>query len=90
MTDPATVAKGLTKAQREALRKADKSGCIPVLATVVALSAMQWAIGHQMTFMFALGALIASIIGLWDAGRNSQIKERATEEFLRNLLEKEQ
>lgn len=87
MPDVAEIAKSLTEAQREEIRAADRLGVIPSIAAIAALLGIQMMFGSAASFWFALGGICFALAYLWEAGRNAEIEERATEKWLKAYLE---
>lgn len=80
----------LTEAQRTEIKAADRSGVIPTIAAIVVLLGIQMLFGSAAAFWFGIGGLCIGLTYLWEAGRNAEIEERATEKWVRAYLENSQ
>ena len=80
------VAQELREAKLRAIKDADKSGCLPTVAAIVAYAGVQLAFGYSAAFWAAAGSMTAIIVFLWESGRNSEIEQRATEQWAAKFL----
>ena len=77
------VARGLTKARRDAVRKREeKLGCFPLIVMLTVTTSVAMMFGNAASLWLVIGAFLATIFCLWEVGRNSQLEERAVRDWL--------
>lgn len=82
----AVVAAEIRAAKRAAIKNADNSGWWPTIAAILFIAAIRSEFGPTASTWLGIGVLAALILFLWEAGRNSEIEQRATEQWAADFL----